>query len=84
MENNNDQTDSKNDEIETAVQKGAEQNSEPTTRPNINDINKRNQEERKQERRSTYIVAGIVLVLIIVAAIYLFANKIFGFYIFSS
>ena len=74
MENNNNRTDSKNDEIETAVQKGAEQNFEPTARPNIDDINKRNEEERKQERRSTYIVAGIVLVLIIVAAIYLFAK----------
>ena len=75
---------SKNDEIETTVQKGAEQNSEPTARINIDDINKRNAEERKQEKRSTYIVVGIVLVLIIVATIYLFATKIFGFYIFSS
>ena len=53
----------KNGEIETTVQKGAAQNSEPTARPNIDDINKRNEEERKQERRSTYIVAGIVLAL---------------------
>ena len=75
---------SKNDEIETTVQKGAEQNSEATARVNIDDINKRNAGERKREKRSTYIVVGIVLVLIIVAAIYLFANKIFGFYIFSS
>jgi hypothetical protein len=75
---------SKNDEIETTVQKGAEQNFEPTARVNIDDINKRNTRERKQEKRSTYIVVGIVLVLIIVVAIYLFANKIFGFYIFSS
>ena len=65
---------SENDEIETAVQKGAEQNSEPTARINIDDINKRNAEERKQEKRSIYIVAGIVLALIIVAAIYLFAK----------
>ena len=75
---------SKNDEIETTVQKGTEQNSEPTARINIDDINKRNAEERKQEKRSTYIVVGIVLVLIIVATICLFATKIFGFYIFSS
>jgi len=75
---------SKNDEIETTVQKGTEQNSEPTARINIDDINKRNAEERKQEKRPTYIVVGIVLVLIIVATIYLFANNIFSFYIYSS
>ena len=68
----------------TSTQKETDKRSMSTGRPNIDDINKRNAEERKQEKRLTYIVVGIVLVLIIVATIYLFANNIFSFYIYSS
>ena len=46
-----------------------------TGRPNIDDITKRNEEEKKQDRKSTYTIAGIVVLLIavIVIAIYFFS-----------
>ena len=44
----------------------------PTGRTNINDINKRNAEQEKHEKKSSYIVAGIVVLLIafIIVAVY--------------
>ena len=35
-------------------------------RPNINEISKRNEETAKQERKSAYTIAGIIVFLIIV------------------
>ena len=69
MENNNKQT----DEIVASSQKEETQKSPQSTgRLNIVDINKRNVEERKKEKISSYIVAGIFAVLLIVAAIFFF------------
>ena len=56
MENNNKQT----DEIVASSQKEETQKSPQSTgRLNIVDINKRNVEERKKEKISSYIVAGV-------------------------
>ena len=41
-----------------------------TGRPNINEISKRNEAEANQERKSFYMVAGII-VLLIIAIIFL-------------
>ena len=72
MENNIKQT----DEIETSSQKeGTQKSPESTGRLNIDDINKRNIEERKKEKKSLYIVTGILAVVLIIAAIFFF-NKI--------
>ena len=36
-----------------------------TGRPNIDEINKRNAEEEKQDRKSSYIVTGIMVLLVV-------------------
>ena len=69
MENNGKQT----DEIVTSSQKERTQKSpESTGRLNIDDINKRNIEERKKEKKSLYILTGILAVLLIIVAIFFF------------
>ena len=73
MENNRDQMDEKNNETITSTQENAQERSQSTGRLNIEDINRRNAEERKQEKRSSYIVTGIVLVVFIVIALYFFS-----------
>ena len=47
----------------------------PTGRPNLNEINKRNAEDAKQERKSVYTVAGVLILLIgvVVLLIYFFS-----------
>ena len=40
---------------------------------NIEDINRRNAEEKRQEKKSSYITAGIVVVALIVIALYFFS-----------
>ena len=47
----------------------------PTGRPDLNEINKRNAEEAKQERKSVYIVAGVLILLIglVVLLVYFFS-----------
>ena len=47
----------------------------PTGRPDLNEINKRNAEEAKQERKSVYTVAGILILLIgvVVLLVYFFS-----------
>ena len=37
----------------------------PTGRPNLDEINKRNAEEEKQDRKSSYIVTGIMVLLVV-------------------
>ena len=69
MENNNKQT----DEIEALSQKERTQkSSESAGRLNIDDINRRNAEERKKEKKSSYIITGIVVGLLIIAGIFFF------------
>ena len=59
----------------TSTQEGTDKRSMSTGRPNIDDITKRNAEEKKQDKKSSYTIAGIVVLLIavIVIAIYFFS-----------
>ena len=69
MENNNKQT----DEIAALSQKeGTQQSSESAGRLNIDDINRRNAEERKKEKKSSYIITGIVVGILIITGIFFF------------
>ena len=72
MKNAKDQAVEKDDEIVTSTQKGTQKTSVLTGRPNIDVITARNEEEVKQERRSSYKIAVIVslLVAVIIIAIY--------------
>ena len=67
----------KKDDEKTVIstQEGTDKRPTSTGRPNIDDINKRNAEEKKQDRKSSYTIAGIVvlLVAVIVIAIYFFS-----------
>ncbi len=72
MENNRDQMDEKNNETITLTQENAQERSQSTGRTNIEDINRRNAEERRQEKKTSYIVAGIVVVIFIVIGLYFF------------
>ena len=71
MENKNKQT----NEIAALSQKeGTQKSSEPAGRLNIDDINRRNAEEIKKEKKSSYIITGIVVGLLIIVAIFFFTK----------
>ena len=72
MKNDKGQAVEKDDEIVTSTQKGTQKTSVLTDKPNINVITARNEEEVKQERRSSYKIAVRVslLVVVIIIAIY--------------
>ena len=65
----------KNNQTATSMQARFQESHAPTGRPNINDINRRNADQEKQEKKSSYILAGLVvsLIAIIIVAIYLFS-----------
>ena len=78
MENDSDKdriVEKGDEKIMTSMQEETNKRSMSTGRPNIDDITKRNEEERKQDRKSTYTIAGAVVLLIavIVIAIYFFS-----------
>ena len=69
MENENKQI----DEIATSSQKeGTQKSPESAGRLNIDDINRRNAEERKKEKKTSYIITGLVVGLLIMAGIFFF------------
>ena len=72
MKNDKGQAVEKDDEIVTSTQKETQKTSVLTGRPNIDVITARNEEEVKQERRSSYKIAVRVslLVAVIIIAIY--------------
>ena len=72
MGNDKEQTVKRNDETVTFAQHKPQEYHTPTGRININDINKRNAEQEKQEKKSSYILVGIIafLVVFIVVALY--------------
>ena len=72
MENDKDQTVEKDDKTVTSTQKGTQETSAETNRPNIDVITARNEEEVAQDRKSSYKKVGIValLVVVIIIAIY--------------
>ena len=75
MKNDKGQAVEKDDEIVTSTQKGAQETSVLTGRPNIDVIHARNEEEVKQERKSSYKIAVIVSLLaaVIIIVIYFFS-----------
>ena len=64
VENDEDQTVERNDETVTFMYERPQESYAPTGRTNINDINKRNAEQEKQEKKSSYTVAGIIVLFI--------------------
>ena len=69
MENNNKQI----EEIVASSQKeGTQKSPESAGRINIDDINRRNAEERKKEKKSSYITTGIVVGILIITGIFFF------------
>ena len=75
MKNDKGQAVEKDDEAVTSNQKGTQETSELTNRPNINVITARNEKEAKQERRSSYMTTAIVSLLaaVIIIVLYLFS-----------
>ena len=61
--------------VEKEKQRKDNHTSSVTGRPNIDVISKRNEEEAKQERKSVYIVAGVLILLIgvVVFLVYFFS-----------
>ena len=76
MKNNKDQAVEKDDVIVTSTLKRTQETSVLTGRPNIDVITVRNEEEAKQDRRSSYKIVVIVslLVAVIIIAIYFLAK----------
>ena len=75
MENDKDQTVERNDETIISTHVRPQESYAPTGRTNINDINKRNAEEEKLEKKSSYTLAGVAILLIalIIVAVYFFS-----------
>ena len=75
MENDKGQTVERNDETVTSTHERPQDSYTPTGKTNINDINKRNAEQEKLEQKSSYTVAGIIVLLIafIIVVIYFFS-----------
>ena len=69
MENDKDKIVEKDDETVTSTQKGTQETSAVTNRPNIDVITARNEEEVTQDRKSSYKKAGIVALLVVVTII---------------
>ena len=72
MENDKDRTAERNDETVTSTHEKSQMSHAPAGRTNINDITKRNAEQIKQEKKSSYTVAGIIVLIIafIIVAVY--------------
>ena len=65
----------KDDETVLSTQKKPQGDNISTRRIDLNEIKKRNAEEEKQDRKSIYIVAGIIalLVLVVIVLVYFFS-----------
>ena len=66
-----------NEDVKTSLskQENVQTSNIPSGRTDLNEINKRNAEEAKQERRSVYIVVGALILLIgvVVLLVYFFS-----------
>ena len=69
MENKNKQTD---EIVASSRKEGTQRSPESAGRLNIDDINRRNAEERKKEKKSSYITTGIVVGILIITGIFFF------------
>ena len=65
MEHDKGQKIVRNDETAISTQERPQDSQAQTGRININDINKRNAEQEKQEQKSSYTVAGIIILSIV-------------------
>ena len=65
----------KNNQTVASMQSRFQESHAPTGRTNINDINRRNANQEKQEKKSSYVLAGLVVlfIAIIIFAIYFFS-----------
>ena len=72
MENDKGQTVERNDETITSTHERPQESYAPTGRTNINDINKRNAEQEKREKRSSYTMIGIAVLLIVFVTIVIY------------
>ena len=59
------QTVERNNETVTFTHERSQESYAPTGRTNINDINKRNADQEKQEKKLSYKVAGIIVLFIV-------------------
>ena len=75
MANFKNQPINKDGKAASSAQKNMNASNIPTGRPDLNEINKRNAEEAKQERKSVYNVAGVLILLIglVVLLVYFFS-----------
>ena len=66
------ENDKKDDRTATSIKQGTQSGRTPSGRPDLNEINRRNAEEEKKERRTSYNVAGIMalFVIIVIALVY--------------
>ena len=65
MEHDKGQKVVRNDETVISTQERPQDSHAQMGRININDINKRNAEQEKQEKKSSYTVAGIIILSIV-------------------
>ena len=72
MKNDKNETVERDDETVTSTQEGTQETSASTGRPNIDVITARNEQEAKQDRKSSYkkVVIVALLVVVIIIAIY--------------
>ena len=64
-----------NDETASSMRGKSQNNSISAKRPDLNEINKRNEEEAKQDRKLVYAVAGILILVIsaVIVLVYFFS-----------
>ena len=67
MENHKSQMIKRNDKPATSMQSRPQGSQTTSGRININDINKRNAEQEKQEMKASYIMIGIVIFVIVLS-----------------
>ena len=75
IDDNKDQTVAKDDQTEKSTHIKFQENSARTGRPDLNEINKRNAEESLRDRKSSYTIAGIMalFVVVVIILVYLFS-----------
>ena len=76
MDNDNRKTFEKDSEAVASSQARPQENRQSTTgRPDLNEINRRNAEEEKREKKSTYTIAGLIafFVIFVIILVYFFS-----------
>ena len=75
MEDNKNQTVEKDDGIVKPAHVRPQGSSTPTGKTDLNDIKRRNAEEKKQDRKSSYAVVGIIalVTMVVIVLVYFFS-----------